>query len=57
MSLLPLPDLSRHRKLAIDFETTGLHIWHGAEPVGLAVCGENRQTWYLPWGQIGRAHV
>ncbi len=49
-TLPKLPDLSAHKRLSLDTETTGLCIWHGARPIGLSVCGEDRKPIYLPWG-------
>lgn len=47
-----LPNLagSGLRRIALDTETTGLNL-HGPDvPVGLSICTEDRQSFYIPWG-------
>jgi len=44
-----LPNLREVKIIAVDTETTGLHVWKGARPIGLSIATEDCQ-WYLPWG-------
>ena len=45
----PFPELTNHKNVVIDTETSGLDIWGSSVPVGLAVATEE-DTYYFPWG-------
>ena len=49
--LQPLRDLSRHKRVVVDFETSGLFTWLGARPIGIAIyTPEDGKKAYYPWG-------